>query len=94
MLNYDKDRAKYPVVYDNKYGITKLDELLRVESFESSVILQRTQTERPQLKSVQQFESSVILQRTQTAATIQKLPNMFESSVILQRTQTTIGITT
>ncbi len=39
MLNYDKDRNKYPVVYDNKYGITKLDELLRVESFESSVIL-------------------------------------------------------
>ncbi len=32
MLNYDKDPVKYPVVYDNKYGITKLSELLEVES--------------------------------------------------------------
>lgn len=32
MLNYDKDRNKYPVVYDNKYGITNLDELLKLEA--------------------------------------------------------------
>ena len=32
MLNYDKDRVKYQVVYDNNYGITNLDELLKVES--------------------------------------------------------------
>ena len=37
MLNYDKDRKKYPVVYDNKYGITNLDTLLDLESAKTTL---------------------------------------------------------
>lgn len=33
MLKYDKDPIKYPIVYDNKLGITDLDNLLDKEGF-------------------------------------------------------------
>lgn len=37
MLKYDIDRIKYPIVYDNKLGITDLDTLLEIEGELSTI---------------------------------------------------------
>ena len=32
MLNYDKDPIKFPIIYDNKFGIDNLEKLLKKEA--------------------------------------------------------------
>lgn len=37
MLKYDKDPIKHPAIYDNKKGITNLEDLLEVESYYEAI---------------------------------------------------------